>query len=350
MAGAEADDRTQGPSKERLRLARERGQVAQSPELTAAVGLLAATLLLGWCGDPMAAALIALVREPLTQPVSLEADAAVLAVQLRHLAMALAWPLGMVFIGITAAVVAAQQLQVGGLWVPGLLAPDPARLWAFGRGPGGAARGARGAWGLVKVLLIGIVAALAIRAGLPRWQRLGDLESHALAATAAAALRQFTLTLAIATLVLGLVDFWLQHQCFTILLRMTPEEQREDLRSTEGDPALRAQRRRLARTRQTDEREVLNGAALMLTGAAGMTLVIAGGPPPRRLLIRSVASGAAGLRLRHAAGRAGLPEIAEPALARRLASHRASAQALTAEDAASLAALWPARDGERSAG
>jgi flagellar biosynthetic protein FlhB len=254
MAGTEADDRTQGPSKQRLRQARERGQVAQSPELSAAVGLLAATLLLGWWGEPLAAALIVLVREPLTQPVSLVSDPAALVAQLRHLAWMIGWPLGVIFGGVTATVVAAQQLQVGGLWVPSLLAPDPARLWAFGRGSGVSARGTRGAWGLVKVLLVGLVAGLAIRACLPRWQRLGGLELHALAAASAAAVRQFTLTLAIATLVLGLLDFLLQHQRFTTLLRMTPEEQREDLRSTEGDPALRARRRRIARTWRTDQR------------------------------------------------------------------------------------------------
>ena len=37
MAGTEAEDRTQGPSKQRLQQAREHGQVAHSPELTAAV-------------------------------------------------------------------------------------------------------------------------------------------------------------------------------------------------------------------------------------------------------------------------------------------------------------------------
>ena len=75
-----------------------------------------------------------------------------------------------------------------------------------------------------------------------------------------------------------------------------------------------------------------------------------GGPPPRRLQVRSIASGAAGLGLRHAAGRAGLPEIAAPALARRLASLRARARTLSTEDAAALAALWPAQEGAPSAG
>ena len=41
---------------------------------------------------------------------------------------------------------AAHQVQVGGLWVPGLLAPDPARLWAGGAGRAWP-RGGRGASG-----------------------------------------------------------------------------------------------------------------------------------------------------------------------------------------------------------
>jgi flagellar biosynthetic protein FlhB len=344
MAGTDSDDRTQGPSKQRLREARERGQAAHSPELTAAVGLLAVTLLVHGWGDDLAAALVALVREPMTQPPLLDAEPAAVVGRLRHLALAVAWPLGIILGGVTAAALLIHQFQVGGLWAPKLLAPDPARLWAFGRGPGLAGRGTRAAWSLIKVLLVGAVAALALRAELPRWQKLGGLEPHALAAASAAALCQFTLTLAIATLTLGLVDFLLQRRRFMMLLRMTPEEQREDLRSTEGDPALRAQRRRIAQTWRTDGGEVLNGAALVLTGASGLTLIIAGGPPPRRFQVRSIAQGAAGLRLRHTASRAHVPEVAAPVLARRLAARRAPALPLDPEDAAALAALWPGQE------
>ena len=348
MAGTEAEDRTQDPSKPRLQQAREHGQVAHSSELTAAVGLLAATVLLGVWGDDLAAALIDLVREPLTRPPNLVADPTEVVAWLRHLALAVAWPLGAIVAGTWAAAVSAHQVQVGGLWVPGLLAPDPARLWAFGRAPGLAARGTRGAWGLVKAVLIVVVAVVALRADAPRRQRLSGLEARALAATSAGVLRQFTLTLAAATLALGLFDFFLQQRRYTALLRMTPEENREDQRSMEGDPALRAQRRRLARIWQTDPTEVFTGASLMLTGAAGLTLIVAGGPPRAvKLSIRSIARGTAGLRLRDAASHARLPEVAAPVLARRLASRRAPALPLPAEDVAALAPLWPAPAGER---
>jgi len=61
----------------------------------------------------------------------------------------------------------------------------------------------------------------------------------------------------------------------------------------------------------------------------------------RRASIRSIAQGTSGLRLRHAAGRARIPEVADPALARRLAGRRAPALPLPPEDVAALAALWP---------
>jgi flagellar biosynthetic protein FlhB len=250
-------------------------------------------------------------------------------------------PLGSIALGTAAAALAAHQVQVGGLWAPGLLAPDPTRLWAFGRGEGLVARGRRGAWALVKTALIVAVAVALIRDDAPLRQRLGGLEPRALAAASGAALRRFTLSLAAASLALGLLDVFLQHRRFELMLRMTPDEQREDQRSMEGDPALRAQRRRVARTMRADPGEVLTGAALVLTGAAGLTLIVGGGPPPRRVSIRSIAQGPQGLRLRHAAVRARIPEVDAPALARRLAGRNAHALPLPPEDVDALAALWP---------
>ena len=112
---------------------------------------------------------------------------------------------------------------------------------------------------------------------------------------------------------------------------------------SKATPRCGPRRRRIARTWRTGPQEALGGAAFVLTGAAGLTLVVAGGPPPRRLSIRSIAQGAAGLRLRHLASRAQLPEVAAPALARRLAGRRAPALPLAAEDVAALGAVWPAQ-------
>ncbi len=138
-----SEDRTQSPSKQRRQQARERGLVAHSPELTGAVGLLAAAALLAVWGDDLAAALLGLVREPLVGVPRVSAGPAEVVVRLRHLALAVAWPMGMLVVGCVVAALAAHQVQVGGLWVPGLLAPDPSRLWVVGRGSGLATRAAR---------------------------------------------------------------------------------------------------------------------------------------------------------------------------------------------------------------
>ncbi len=109
----------------------------------------------------------------------------------------------------------------------------------------------------------------------------------------------------------------------------------------EGDPALRARRRRIARAWRSDPGEALAGASLVLTSADGLTVVLSGGPPPRRVAVRSVARGAPGLRLGAAAGTARVPLLAAPELARRLAERLGPALPPAGRDLAELAALWP---------
>ena len=57
-----SEDRTQPPSKRRRQLARQQGQAAHSPELTAAAGWLAAVVLLGILGDDLTFGLTNMVR------------------------------------------------------------------------------------------------------------------------------------------------------------------------------------------------------------------------------------------------------------------------------------------------
>jgi flagellar biosynthetic protein FlhB len=335
-----SEDRTQAPSRRRLQQARERGQVAHSPELTGAVGLLAAAVSLSFWGEGLARAMLSLMREPLLGATPISADAAEVVARLRHLALGVAWPFGLILGAFAVAALAAHQAQVQGLWAPVLLAPDFSRLWRPGQGPDLAARGTRGLWGLIKTAVIAAVAAWAIRSEWGASQRLGGLDAPNLALAAGLTLRHFTLTLATAILGLGLIDFALQYVRFEAMLRLTPEEQREDIRSTEGDPVLRAHRRRLARTWRGDAPEVLAGASLVLTGPAGLTVVLAGGPPPRRVLVRSIVNGPAGDRVRRAAEKAGLNQVAAPDLARGLAQRQPPSQPPTPEQLAELAAVW----------
>ena len=119
-----SDDRSQAPSKRRRELAKEQGIVARSPELTAAVGLLATLGLLGAFGSELWEALIAVMRTSTTLAENGRIDAPALVARLRGIAWGIAGPLGTIVGGTIATMFLAHQVQVGGLWVPRLLAPD----------------------------------------------------------------------------------------------------------------------------------------------------------------------------------------------------------------------------------
>ena len=68
------------------------------------------------------------------------------------------------------------------------------------------------------------------------------------------------------------------------MLSLTPDEHREDLRSTEGDPALRSRRRRLARSWRATRPSFSPASSLVLTGAVGADRRARGRPPPRARL------------------------------------------------------------------
>ena len=97
----------------------------------------------------------------------------------------------------------------------------------------------------------------------------------------------------------------------------------------------------MARAWRGDSPEMLAGAAFLLTGAAGLTLVIAGGPPPRRVSIRTVAKGGTGLRLRRRAEANGVTQVEDVGLAQRLARRPAAGSSIAAELIADLGAIWP---------
>lgn len=340
-----SEDRNQPPSKRRRQLAREQGQAAHSPELTAAAGWLVAVLLLGFWGGDLARGLITLTRQSVSGAPVVWVDPAAFVDHIRGLVLAVAVPLGLILAGFTVGVVVAHQMQVQGLWAPALIAPDPARLWILGRGSKLSPRLERIAWAVVKAVVLVSVSLWAIRAQWVEFQRLSDLEIPVLASSAGHVMLQPARILALVMLVLGLADYGLHYLRFEAMLRTTAEEQREDQRVMEGDLSLRTRRRRIARAWRGDAPELLAGASLILGGTHGLTVVLAGGPPPRRVTIRTVAQGNTGVHIRTSLSASRLPQIDAPDLARRLAQHAAASAllpaVLPAELLAEVAAVWP---------
>ena len=344
-----SEDRTQAPSARRRQLARERGQVAFSPELNAATGLLAASAALAAWGEPLASALLDLVRAPVSgaSPAPVDVDLAGVVEWLRAPAWGVAGPLAPVLGAFALGAFAAHQAQTRGLVTPARLAPDLSRLWPLGEGAGlgVSARAGRGLWGVAKGTAVLAVAAWFVRANWDALPALGALGASDLARASGRMLARLALGLSAATLALGFVDLGLQLARFEARLMMTADEQREDLRSMEGDPALRSRRRRLADSWRHAADDILEGASVVLTSPGGLTVVLGGGPPageaPRPVSVRSVLDGRQGDRLRREADKAGLPSVSAPGLARKFARRRPQSLPPTPELLRELEPLWP---------
>jgi flagellar biosynthetic protein FlhB len=101
--------------------------------------------------------------------------------------------------------------------------------------------------GFVKLALVGTVVALSARSQLERIVGTSELElGPALAIIGHVVLRSTAAALA-TLLALALLDLLLQRRQFEQELRMTKQEVRDELRSTEGDPQVKARIRRVQR-------------------------------------------------------------------------------------------------------
>ena len=187
---------------------------------------------------------------------------------MRELVIGLGWPFAAVLGSFMIGALAAHQVQVRGLWAPSLIMPTPRRLWAFSSEAGLTLQTERVVWAIFKALVLVAGASWAIRAAWFEILRLGSLEMPSLVLGAGHIILKVSWLLGVVLLILGVIDFGLRYRRFESMLRTTSQEQREDQRVIDGDPAVRAQRRRAARALRADSPELLAGSSLILSGAA----------------------------------------------------------------------------------
>ena len=148
-------------------------------------------------------ALLALVRDSWSGDLLISGDPAEVIARVRIAAWNIAGPLLGILGGGVVASFLAHQAQVGGLFAPALLAPDPSRLWTLrldeeGSGSGFSARLGRGAWSVIKAAVVIGVAAWVIRSDLDGLHRLAQLDPPALARASGAMIRSMAFSLALA--------------------------------------------------------------------------------------------------------------------------------------------------------
>jgi flagellar biosynthetic protein FlhB len=252
-------ERTEPASPRRLEQAREEGNIARSPELSA-FAVVAAALAAFWLyGETLMGGLKRLTARGLTLDASAVRDPAAMGARLYELATeALSLSAPLLVVTVIAALLA--PLAIGGWsFAPSAMLPKFARISpvsGFQRML--SIRGiAELGKALLKAALIGGVGLLVLWKGKDAMLELAGQPFDTALTAAASLVLMSVLTVAAVMSAIAAVDVPLQLWQYARNLRMTREDVKRETKETEGDPhvkaAIRAQQRAAARKRMMAE-------------------------------------------------------------------------------------------------
>jgi len=243
-------EKSERPTAKREKEARDDGKVPQSKELSAAVGLLAAGLMIGPGSEVLAAALGRLTRASIVAGPLAMADPAATVTWVRWVGVQAALgflPFALVVGGAALAVGAGQGR---GTLTMKPLNPDWSRLSPLKN----AKRflSPRPIVDLIKavfkVTVVGVVVYATIAGAFEELSRLPQSGPAALVELLRVEVARVLLAAGLALLALSVGDYAFQSWQHQKELRMTKEEVRKELKDSEGDPMIRARLRSLGRS------------------------------------------------------------------------------------------------------
>ncbi len=249
MADDHAGERTETASPRRRVEARERGQVARSADLTAAVTLLAGLFILQSWGPDLMARLMDLQARWFARLAHPHLDMHAAGELFLQGGVAIGLGVAPVALGLLAVGVTVNLLQVGAIFTGVPLEPqwerlDPVagfgRLFSIGAS-------VRLLMNLLKLGAIGWVAYVTVVEHLPMLEGLLGRPVGALFSMASQVIFVMGVRIALLLLVLGILDYGYQRWDHERGLRMTKQEVKEELKRMEGDPQIKSRRLQMAR-------------------------------------------------------------------------------------------------------
>ncbi len=249
MAEDSYQDRTEQPTPKRRSEAREKGQVARSRDLSAALVLLTGLGVLACWVSFMGSGAAAILRsalEGLRPGMVSEAQFHVLFLKYGLATGQLLAPL---WIFLMATAVLANYLQGGWIFSPGRLVPDFSRIQFFAgfKRLFSAVSLVELAKSLAKVGCIGLVVYYFLKSRLFTLFPLVYQETGQLAVLLKSTSFQVAWRVVLLLLALGFLDYLYQRYRFEKSLRMTKQEVKDEMRQTEGDPRVKTRIRSLMR-------------------------------------------------------------------------------------------------------
>jgi flagellar biosynthetic protein FlhB len=241
-------DKTEAPTPRRRQEAREQGNIARSPDLTAAVLLIGMLMLLDWYGPGLVQAMRLLVGEMLGAASLGNFDTDGIGQAVIRAVVLAGGALAPVLVGVVVLAVAVNIIQVGLLINSKRLQPRLEALNPF-KGLGRIFRRSQTAVHLLmsvaKLVLVTVVAYTAVheRAALiVSVQQLSLLQIFGLGAQIIFAIG---IRVGMLLLVLAIIDYSYQRWRIERDLRMTKHEVKEELKRMEGDPQIKGKRRQI---------------------------------------------------------------------------------------------------------
>jgi flagellar biosynthetic protein FlhB len=242
---ADLGERTEPATPRRRSEARARGQVARSHDLAAAVLLLAGFIALEILGPNLGENLLQCMKRNLAPAVTLDPQDvwSTIAPTLGGVAERTVLFLLLMF----AAALAVMYAQIGPLYTGQPLSPTLAKINPLSglQRLFSASSLVLAATNVFKLLVAGLVAYAALAGGLSAIIYAFTLEFPDLFFLGSRLTLRLGLALSAALFVLSLLDYAWQRYQLERRLRMTKEEVKDELRSMEGDPAIKRRRRQL---------------------------------------------------------------------------------------------------------
>lgn len=316
-------DKTEEPTSKRLEDARERGQVIRSLDLASAVVMLAAFLALLVFGASLIQALGGVMSRLLA--LGHDADAPTVG-SIPAMVKGPSWDIGLAMLPVLGILLVASYLahagQFGFLFTTQPLAPDLSRINPLNglKRLLGAQGAIRSAGGTAKLIFVSVVGFAIILRELPGMAALPALTAAGAMLEIGKMLARLVVWLLAALIVLGIADYFLQRMQLMKQLRMTKQEVKEERKSMDGDPQIKARRMRIARqiAMQQMQRDVPR-ADVIVTNPTHFAVAIQY-DQATMAAPRVIAKGAdlLALRIRQLAAAHAVPIVERPPLARAL--------------------------------
>jgi flagellar biosynthetic protein FlhB len=317
-------ERTEPASPRRLEQAREEGNVARSPELSAFAVLAAALAAFWFYGETLLGGLKRLTVRGLTLDGAAVRDPAAMGERLYELATE-ALTLSAPLLGATVIAALVAPLAIGGWsFAPSALLPKFSRISPLS----GFERmfSMRGivelGKALLKATLIGGVALLVLWKGKDAMLDLAGQPFETALAAAAGLVLMSVLTVAAVMSAIAAVDVPLQLWQYARNLRMTREDLKRETKETEGDPhvkaAIRAQQRAAARKRMMAE---IPKASVVVTNPTHFAVALRYESSMRAPIVVAKGADLLAARIRGIAELHHVPILEAPPLARALYTH-----------------------------